>query len=201
MLDLNNQAFTLNRTFLPHNTTLEDAVIWNGVVLYAQKTPIGGNVNYYSAVIPPVGRLALSFSMSLYSQKMTTRMTNGTTNTEVLKGKNKLKWTVSSHNGLAQAQAVDNTAKYVFDERSLSGLTYYFIVGGFNIKALVRPGALIAEYYPSDPSVFSVMHGIDGLAAMAVAVLGTTLNTFDPDTAVDEIVNRISNITASMTNR
>ena len=45
------------------------------------------------------------------------------------------------------------------------------------------------------------MHGIDGLTAISVAVLGTTFNIFDPDTAVDEIVNRISNVTASMSNR
>jgi hypothetical protein len=182
-------------SFWGDEDALAHPVVMDGTYLYNQQAPVPANQEW-SRLMPPAGRIAARVTIGLCSQKMSTTVINGTTHTEILEVEDDLDfhltWKDDTH--FLTAQAGDGKTHFFVKHNAAVALASYFQEMGFQASGQVTHG-----YRPVVNPVDGILK-FNGLTAVAVDLLGTDFDTFDFRQAYQNIVYRMNNITASMTN-
>ena len=174
---------------------------FNATLLYKQQA---SNGYFGSGIDPPsrmVGQLAAHVTIALCSQTMATRMEGGITHTQILESQTNLQWSSSEHTSgntpryTASTQARDKT-NYTVTSILPDTFTDYFKQLGFVASTQIVDGyGSRRQEWTTDPEA-----GFDALTPLSKDLLGANYDTLDPIASFENIVHRMDNISASMTN-
>ncbi|KAF2661085.1 hypothetical protein K491DRAFT_674373 [Lophiostoma macrostomum CBS 122681] len=182
-------------SFWGDESALAHPVVMDGTYLYNQQAPVPADQEW-SNLIPPAGKIAARVTIGLCSQKMSTTVVNGTTHTEILEVEDELEfdltWMEDTH--FLTAQAGDGKTRFLVEHNAAVALASYFQEMGFQATGQVTHG-----YRPVVNPVDGILK-FNALTAVAIDLLGADFDSFEFAQAYQNIVNRMNNITASMTN-